>query len=106
MKTIRKKYFCNNKEVGEKMIKGVNRQVVEITKPDCDYFERVVFFVKPECSCVSQGTLRERANIMASSTGSPPATKIKRKRLKGFLISFFWLAIGICIGVLLMKFMR
>lgn len=85
------------------MIKGVNRQVVEITKPDCDYFERVVFFVKPECSAVSQGTLRERANIMASSAGSPPATKIRRKRLISFLRSFFWLAVGTGAGVMIAK---
>ena len=29
------------------MIKGVNRQVVEVQETDCDYFERILFFVKP-----------------------------------------------------------
>ena len=29
------------------MIKGVNRQVVEITQTDCEYFERILFLVKP-----------------------------------------------------------
>ena len=85
------------------MIKGVNRQVVEITKPDCEFFERIVFFVKPECSAVSQGTLRERADILADSAGSPPATKVKRSRLKGFFVSVFWLALGITLGALAAK---
>lgn len=87
------------------MIKGVNRQVVEITKPNCEFFERIVFFVKPECSAVSQGTLKERANIMASSAGSPPATKVRRRRFAGLLWSAVCLAAGIGVGILLTKFL-
>ncbi len=30
------------------MIKGVNKQVLEITNTENPYFERIVFFVKPE----------------------------------------------------------
>ena len=52
------------------MIKGVNHQVVEVTKPTCEYFERVIFFVKPEFSQVSEGTLRERAGKIAGETGA------------------------------------
>ena len=85
------------------MIKGVNRQVVEITRPNCEYFERVVFFVKPEYTCVSHGTLRERANIMAKSTGSPPRTRVKRRRFLSFLIALFWLSLGAAIGIAAIK---
>lgn len=63
------------------MIKGVNHQVVEITKPTCEYFERVIFFVKPEFSQVSEGTLKERAGKIAGETGAPPPTKLKRNKL-------------------------
>ena len=63
------------------MIKGVNHQVVEVTKPTCEYFERVIFFVKPEFSQVSEGTLRERVGKIAGETGAPPPTKLKRNRL-------------------------
>lgn len=76
------------------MIKGVNRQVVEITKPGCEYFERVIFFVKPECSSVSRGTLRERADMIASDTGTPPKIKVKRSPLSSFLYPLFWISIG------------
>lgn len=61
------------------MIKGVNRQVVEITQTDCEYFERILYFVKPEYASVSEGKLRERAGLM-SATGSPPPTKLRRSR--------------------------
>lgn len=57
-------------------IKGVNHQVVEVTRPGCEYFERVVFFVKPEFSAVSEGTLRERAGVIADEAGAPPPTKL------------------------------
>ena len=51
------------------MIKGVNRQVIEITQTKCEYFEKVLFFVKPEYAATSEGTLRERAGLIADSAG-------------------------------------
>lgn len=63
------------------MIKGVNRQVVEVTQTQCEYFEKILFFVKPEFAAVSEGKLRERANKIAEGTGAPPPTKIRRNRL-------------------------
>ncbi|MBR3835884.1 MAG: hypothetical protein IKJ69_03740 [Clostridia bacterium] len=63
------------------MLKGVNHQIVEVTKPSCEYFERVIFFVKPEFSAVSEGTLRERASTIASEAGAPPPSKVRQDRL-------------------------
>ncbi len=53
---------------------------MEVTKPSCEYFERVIFFVKPEFSSVSEGTLRERASTIASDAGAPPPSKVKKNR--------------------------
>ncbi|MBR2869304.1 MAG: hypothetical protein IKB88_09645 [Clostridia bacterium] len=64
------------------MIKGVNRQVVEITETQCEYFERVLFFIKPEYSSVSEGDLKERATAIAESAGMPPATRLKKNRIR------------------------
>lgn len=62
------------------LIKGVNHQIVEVSKPTCKYFERVIFFVKPEYSSVSDGTLRERASEIAGKADCPPPTRrIKNK---------------------------
>lgn len=64
------------------VIKGVNRQVVEITETQCEYFERVLFFIKPEYSSVSEGDLKERATAIAESAGMPPATRLKKNRIR------------------------
>lgn len=76
----------NNMEISVKgelgLIKGVNRQVVEITQTQCEYFERVLFFIKPEYSAVSEGDLRERATIIAQSAGMPPAARLRKNRVR------------------------
>ena len=46
------------------MIKGVNKQVVDVTEPDSAYFERVLFFVKPEFSGLGEGALRKKADAL------------------------------------------
>lgn len=63
------------------MIKGVNRQVVEVNETECDYFEKIMFFVKPEYASLSEGKIRERAGMIASRAGTVPPTRIKRSRL-------------------------
>ena len=67
------------------MIKGVNHQVVEVSETECDYFERILFFVKPEYASVSEDKIRERAGIIAGSTDKAPPTKIRRNRLTEIL---------------------
>lgn len=75
------------------MIKGVNHQVVEVTKPTCEYFERVLFFVKPEFSQVSEGTLKERAGKIAGEAGAPPPTKLRKNRI-ALIAGYFGAALG------------
>ncbi len=43
------------------MLKGVNKSVIEINCTDHGYFERVILFVKPEQSCMSDKRLRGEA---------------------------------------------
>lgn len=61
------------------MLKGVNRQIVDIPQPESAYFERAIFFVKPECASVSESKLRKKADEMAKSTACPPDSKKRRK---------------------------
>lgn len=70
------------KEREQEMLRGVNRQVIEISETDCEYFERVLFFVKPECVNVSEGRLKERANAIAGKADRPPMTKIVRNKIR------------------------
>ncbi|MGN1117075.1 MAG: hypothetical protein ACI4RU_00540 [Acutalibacteraceae bacterium] len=62
------------------MIKGVNHQVVEVNDTSCEYFERIIFFVKPEYSFLSEGKIRERAGKIASTATLPPAGKTRRRK--------------------------
>lgn len=66
------------------MLKGVNRQVVEISHPESAYFERVLFFVKPEFSSVSEKRIKGKADEIIKDAASPPGLK-KASRKKGRL---------------------
>ena len=63
------------------MIKGVNHRVIEVLESDCEYFERVIFFVKPEYSALSEGTLKDRARAVAQGSSAPPPSKILQSKL-------------------------
>lgn len=71
--------------------------MVEITQPQCEYFERVLFLVKPEFSAVSEGDLRERASIIAQSVSLPPAARLRKNKIR-FILS---LGIAACSGAIL-----
>ena len=62
------------------MIKGVNHRIIEVMESECEYFERVLFFVKPEYSALSEGTLRDRARAVAQNSSAPPPSKIAQSR--------------------------
>lgn len=56
------------------MLKGVNRQVVDIPQPESAYFERAIFFVKPEYAGMSESRLRAKADEMVKNVCAPPAS--------------------------------
>ena len=66
---------------------------MEITQTQCEYFERVLFFIKPEFSAVSEGDLRERAGVIARNAGLPPASRLKKSKLR-FILSMCASACG------------
>lgn len=77
------------------MIKGVNHQVVEVNDTSCEYFERIIFFVKPEYSFLSEGKIREKAGKIASTaTLPPPAKKGRKLNIKSILKAAIPLIIG------------
>ena len=57
------------------MRKGVNKQVLEIAETGNGFFEKAIFFVKPEYSGMSEGRLRESARKEIENAGKPPVTK-------------------------------
>ncbi len=62
------------------MLKGVNRQVVEVSHPESAYFERVLFFVKPEAMTVNETRLKDSANALISQAVRPPCEKKRNKK--------------------------
>lgn len=85
------------------MIKGVNHQVVEVIKPGCEYFEKVLFFVKPEYASLSERKINEKANSIAVSTGSPPRVRKGRKRVYSVFSPFVWAAFGAVAATIIIK---
>ena len=83
------------------MIKGVNRQVVEVRETQCEYFERILFFVKPEYASMSEGKLRDRAGIIASGASPAVPTKKIKSPLTEVLKITLSLLCGIAAGIIL-----
>lgn len=81
------------------MIKGINRQVVEVKDTGSDCFERILFFIKPEYVGVSDGKIRERAGLVAKGATLPPPTKLKKSRLNEILKIALGVFAGVVIGI-------
>ena len=83
------------------MIKGVNKQVLEINETQNGFFEKAIFFVKPEYSGMGEGRLRESAKKEIENTGKPPVKeyRYKNERIKYAVKMMGAFVLGIVIGV-------
>lgn len=61
------------------MIKGINRQILEVTNPESPYFDKILFFVSGEGSAAGDENLKSEARKIASQIKKPPKTKKSRK---------------------------
>ena len=57
------------------MIKGVNRQIIEINETQHKFFERVFLFVRPQYSEMADDVLRAEANQLIQDFGRPPRSR-------------------------------
>lgn len=80
------------------MIKGVNRKVIEINRTDSDYFERAVFYLRPD---VNEAPLHA-AQLEAQAILGHPAV---RRRLSGWVYFLLGAAAsgGVYLLVMLLK---
>ena len=62
------------------MLKGVNKQVLEIAETENGFFEKAIFFVKPEYSGLSEGRLRESARREMENAGKPPLSRVTNSK--------------------------
>jgi hypothetical protein len=87
------------------MIKGVNKQILEVTNTENPYFDKIIFFVKPEYKNTDRKKIEKEAEALASTTQKPPKIKIPKKRIfKIALGSVLFTVIGICLSFLLNTF--
>lgn len=64
------------------MIKGVNRQIVEVNQTESDYFERIIFIVRPEYKAASGSVLKSEADKLSQDAIDSFETLPKRKKSK------------------------
>lgn len=88
------------------MIKGINRQVVEVNDTGNECFEKILFFIKPEYAGLSEGKIRERAGLIANGVSSAPPTKVKKSNLNEMVKLTACLLTGIIAGIALTLIMR
>ena len=85
------------------MIKGINKQVLEISETNNGYFEKALFFVKPEYSHFSENKLRDLAHTELKNATHPPKQKSFscNKKIKVGLYGLSIFIIGFVIGFLI-----
>lgn len=85
------------------MIKGVNKQVLEINEVENSFFEKAIFFVKPEYSGLSEGKLRKIAEKKLCDTGAPPDSKKNLRKFfaKRYATAALFIAMGVVLGIVI-----
>ena len=64
------------------MLKGVNRQIVDVPQPESAYFERAIFFVKPQYADADEGKLKATADELVKKAGGVPGSRRSVRRVK------------------------
>jgi hypothetical protein len=53
------------------MLKGVNKLIVEVANPDSEFFERAIFFVRPQMKNTSPNELNKSADALITGAAKP-----------------------------------
>ena len=63
------------------MLKGVNKLIIEVSNPESDFFERAIFFVKPEKSeLVTRDMNRNVQSIMGKAETASKSGKLRTRK--------------------------
>ena len=77
------------------MIKGINKQILEVTNPESPYFEKIIFFVTPKGLAADEKSLRREAEKISKSAKKPPKG---RKTPREALLTALYILLGIGAG--------
>ena len=71
------------------MIKGVNRQMIEVKETGSPYFERALLVVRPDCTDLQDFQLHEEAQKLLETAGSYTGLRRARRHRKFRRLLFF-----------------
>ncbi len=87
------------------MIRGINRQIIEVNDTESDYFERALFFINPDYCDAERAVLEHEARRALKRLEEPNGVRRHRKRIwlwgrlslaalcgAALTALFFWLA--------------
>lgn len=84
------------------MIKGINKQILEVTNTNSPYFEKIIFFVRPEGQKLSEQKLKSEAEKISATTQKPPrAKKSVRDKLCGASYALLGIGAGIALSIII-----
>ena len=63
------------------MIRGINRQIIEVTEFGNAYYEKAFLFVKPEYAETQKDILEKEANNVLKKLGKPASIKRSKRIL-------------------------
>lgn len=79
------------------MVKGVNKTIIEVNETGNKYFERVLFFVKPDYADVLPERLKTKAATYIKESDLVPVAAVKSsaKKRKALPIAVLLAAVGV-----------
>ncbi len=80
------------------MIKGINKQILEVTNTESPYFEKIIFFVRPESQQIGEGKLKDEAEKISTKIQRMPKSKASPKQI---LRTICCCVLGVCAGIAL-----
>lgn len=81
------------------MVKGVNKNIIEINNPDSLYFEKAVLYVKPNVTVFPEVLKRKETERLLNML-LPDTRTGKNRRIRKYIISS--LLIALCLLILLL----
>lgn len=78
------------------MLKGINRQMIELTSVDSPYFERAFFVLRPDCADPDVTHIQDEARRMLQTVGG--YTALDRNRRRARTLRFLWGGVGVAVG--------
>jgi len=88
------------------MLKGVNKYIIEVSNPESEFFERAIFFVKPDKSDITTKALNESVQNIINGAGNIRTHKKAWRQKKHTLLKLAGAAgLGAVVMGIVMRFL-